>query len=84
MALYPLYGPLSPLGPSALSRVLCPPTALCPLYAPLSPLKKSEKSETTLLFSELFCKRVLSKLQGYRDLFGISDNRDYCDNHDYH
>jgi hypothetical protein len=31
-----------------------------------------------------FAKRVSSKLQGYRDLFRVCDNRDYRDNHDYH
>jgi hypothetical protein len=64
MALYPLYGPLPPLGSPIPLWPSVPSTALCPLYAPLSPLKNSEKSETTLLFNELFSKRVSSKLQG--------------------
>ncbi len=86
MSICPLYSPLSPLWPSL------PSTALCPFYGPLSSLKNSETSETTLLFRQ---KRVSSKTcfvknvfrqnsKGYGDLFRISDNRDYRDNHDYH
>jgi hypothetical protein len=75
-ALCLLYSPLSPLWPSV------PSTALCPLYGPLSPLRPSVPSMAICpLYGPL---RVSSKLQGYRDLFCVSDNRDYCDNHDYH
>jgi hypothetical protein len=41
IALCSIYGPLSPLWPSAPSKVLCPSTAHCPLYAHLSPLQPS-------------------------------------------
>jgi hypothetical protein len=38
----------------------------------------------TLLFREMFCKMRFVKTPSYCDLFRISDNRDYRDNHDYH
>jgi hypothetical protein len=56
--------------------------ALCSLYGPL---KNSEKSKTTSLVSRIFLKNVFRQnSKGCRELFRISDDRDHCDNHDYH
>jgi hypothetical protein len=56
--------------------------ALCSLYGPL---KNSEKSKTTSLVSRIFLKNVFhQKSKGCHKLFCISDDRDHCDNHNYH
>jgi hypothetical protein len=85
MALCSLYSPLSPLRPSV------PSTALCPFYSPLSPLRSSVPSEKQRNNRDdpLVSRNVLQNAfhqnsKGYCDLFRISDNRDYRDNHDYH
>jgi hypothetical protein len=84
-ALCPLHGPLFSLRPSV------PSTALCPLYGPLSPLRPSVPSKTQrnkrndpLVSQNVLQKVFLKNSKGYRDLFRVSDNRDYRDNHDYH
>ncbi len=94
----PLYHPLSPLQPSVPSIVLCPlegplsslwpsvfSRALCPLYGPVSPLWPSENSETTSLVSRNVLQNAFHRnSKDCRYLFRISDDRDHCDNHDYH
>jgi hypothetical protein len=84
-ALCSLYGPLSPLWPSV------PSTVLSPLYGPLSPLRSSVPSEKQRnnLDDPLVSRNVLQNAfrqnsKGYCDLFRLSDNRDYRDNHDFH
>jgi hypothetical protein len=69
MAHSSLYGPLSPLRPSV------PPRPSVPSE------KQRNKRNDPLASRNVFAKPVLSKLQGYRDLFCLSDNRD---NHDHH
>jgi hypothetical protein len=76
-ALCPLYGPLSPLQPSV------PSMAFCSLYGPLFPLLPSEKQQNKRT-TPLVLQNVLQNSKGYRDLFCISDNQDYHNNHDYH
>jgi hypothetical protein len=65
--------------------------ALCSLYGPLSPLRPSVPSKTQLnkqhdplVSQNVLQKAFLQNSKGYRDLFRVSDNRDYRDNHDYH
>jgi hypothetical protein len=84
-ALCPLYGLLFPLRPSVPSK------ALCPLYGPLSPLwppvpseKQRNKRNDPLLLQNVFQNVFRHNSKVYRNLFRISDNRDYRDNHDYH
>ncbi len=84
-ALCPLYGPLSPLQPSAYSM------ALCSLYGSLSPLRPSVPSEKWAkqakrpsCFANVLQNAFHQNSKGYCNLFHISDNRDYRDNHDYH
>ncbi len=58
---------------------------LCPLYGPLYPLKNSETSETTLLVLRNVLQIVFRQnSKSYRDLFRISEYRDYRDNRNYH
>jgi hypothetical protein len=68
MALSSIYGPLSLLWPSVLSE------------------KQRNKRNDPLVSSKTcFVKNVFRQnSKGYGDLFRISDNRDYRDNHDYH
>ncbi len=88
---FPLYDHLSTLGPSVLS------TALCLFYSPLSPLrpyvpstalcslwKTARQAKRPSCLVKCFAKCVSSKLQRYRDIFCIIDNRDYRGYHDYH
>ncbi len=82
MALCSLHGPLSSLRPSV---------ALCPFYGPLSPLRSSVPSEKQrnnrddpLVSRNVLQNAFCQNSKGYCDLFHISDNRDYRDNHDYH
>ncbi len=97
MALYSLYGPLSPLRPSVPSTALSPlhgpmfllqpyvpSTALCPLYGPLSPLKTRKKRNGPLVSRNVLQNSFRQYSKGYHDLFCICDNRDYRDNNDYH
>jgi hypothetical protein len=84
-ALCPLYGLLVPLRPSV------PSTALCPLYGPLSPLwppvpseKQQNRWNDPLVSRNVWQNMFHKNSTVYRDLFRISDNRDYHDNHDYH
>jgi hypothetical protein len=68
--------------------------ALCPLCGPLFPLRPSvpsaalwktaKQAKRLLLFREMFCKtRLVKTPRVICDLFCISDNWNYCDNHDY-
>jgi hypothetical protein len=77
-----LYSPLSPLWPSV------PSTALCPLYGPLSPLrppvpseKLQNKQNDSFVSQNVLQNAFHQNSKVYRNLFCISDNRDY---HDYH
>jgi hypothetical protein len=83
--LCPLYGLLFPLRPSV------PSTALCPLYGPLSPLwpsvpsgKQRNKRNNPLVLQNVLQNVFRQNSKGYLDLFCISDNCDYHDNHNYH
>jgi hypothetical protein len=65
--------------------------ALCSLCGPLSSLRPSVPSEKQRnnLDDPLVSRNVLQNAfrqnsKGYCDLFRISDNRDYRDNHNYH
>jgi hypothetical protein len=74
-----LYGPLFPLRSSVSS------TALCTLYGPLSPPEKQWNKRNDPLVSQNVLKNAFRQhSKSYRDLFRISDNRDYRDNHDYY
>jgi hypothetical protein len=77
-ALCPLYGPLSPLRPSV------PSTALCPLRPSVPSKTQRNKRKDPLVSQNVLQKAFLQNSKGYRDLFRVSDNRDYRDNHDYH
>jgi hypothetical protein len=90
-ALCPLYGLLFPLGPLSPLRSSVPSTALCPLYGPLSPLwhpvpseKQQNKRNNPLVSRTVLLNAFRPNSKAYRDLFPISDNGDYRDNHDYH
>ncbi len=70
-ALFPLYGPLSPLQPCV------PSSSLCLLS---SRLKIGETSKTTPLVSRNVLRNVFHQNpKDYCDLFRIGDNRDHCD-----
>jgi hypothetical protein len=56
--------------------------ALCPLYGPLSPLKRAKQAKQPS--RNVLQNAFRQNSKDYRDLFRISDNRDYRDNHDYH
>jgi hypothetical protein len=65
--------------------------AFCSLYGPLSPLwppdpseKQRNKRKDLLLSRNVLQNAFRQNYKVYRDLFCISDNRDYRDNHDYH
>ncbi len=84
-ALCPLYGILFPLRPSVPSMVLCP------LYGPLSPLwppvpseKQRNKRNDPLVSQNVLHNVIRQNSKGYCDLFRLSDNRDYLNDHDYH
>jgi hypothetical protein len=74
-----LYGPLSPLWPSV------PSTALCPLLRPSVPSKKQRnKRNDPPVLRNVLHNSFRQNSKSHRDLFRISDNRDYRDNHNYH
>jgi hypothetical protein len=78
MALCPFYGPLSPLRPSVPLWPSVPSTTLCPLW------KERNKRNGPLVSRNVLQNAFCQYSKGYRDLFRISDNRDYRNNHDYH
>jgi hypothetical protein len=85
MTICPLWGPLSSLRPSVSSA------ALSPLYGLLFPLRPSVPSEKQqnkrndpLVSRNVSQNMFHQNSKVYRELFRISDNRNYRDNLDYH
>jgi hypothetical protein len=90
-ALYPLYDPLFLHQPSGLSTALCllfSPYPLCdpltPLWPPVPSEKQQNKQNDLLVLRNVLQNMFRQSSKVYRDLFRISDNRDYRYNHDYH
>jgi hypothetical protein len=90
-ALYPLYDPLFLHQPSVLSTALCllfSPYPLCdpltPLWPPVPSEKQQNKQNDLLVLRNVLQNMFRQSSKVYRDLFRISDNRDYRYNHDYH
>ncbi len=97
MTICPLWSPVSSLRPSVPCMALCSSTAFCPLYNPLSPLRPSvlsmalcplwkqrNKRNDPLVSRNVLQNAFRQNSKGYRNLFCISDNRDYRYIHNYH